>query len=321
MQVRSSLLALGILSALCINCGGSTNPPASAGTATPDTADSKTTEEPTAAVSPAQKNEPTPAKSEKAQPTADADIVTGLQALEKRSASLDFDLNLTKNGQGSGVQSGQWSFSEERTLRVKKAKDNTVMELEVVYGKWEAKPLLGMTYEVPTDDKTYVVSFGDSLKILRAGEKTSAAEEKAVALEYGWVGNPSSLRKALIDAGLTSDSTIAMTPQVSAALLGAIPGADVAHSGIKATIKSIHKQGRGTADLDVAGSFAIKSKKATFNVELKGPATIDLPTGWVKSMDLKGTATVTGQTEVGKRGTMDVDGKGKFTLTKQLDFK
>jgi hypothetical protein len=315
MKIRTIVSIPFVAGSVLLACGGSSKPAANADAPADK---SEASWSPTTATG---GGESESAKPEAATKGGGTEVVTGVQALEKRAASLDFDLNLSKKGQGSGVQSGQWAFAEERTLRVKKAKDNKVLELEVVYGKWEAKPLLGMTYEVPTDGKTYVVSFVDNLRIARGSEQVTPAEEKAVSLEYGWVGNPSALRKALLDAKLAPETRIAMSPQVNAALLGAIPGVDIGHAGMTASIKSVKSQGRQVASLEVAGSFSIKSKKADFNIELKGPAEVDVPTGWVQSMDLKGTVTVTGQTDVGKKGTMDVDGKGKFTLTRQLEFK
>jgi hypothetical protein len=298
-------------------CGANANPPASA-------ADTKAAE-------PAgedQSSAPAAAGGDEAKPAAAsgsssgaATIVTGLQTLEKRSAALNFDLNLSKKGTGSGIQHGEWSFSEERTLRVKKAKDNTIQELEVVYGKWEAKPLLGMTYEVPTDGKTYVLSFMNKLSIARGSEKVSSAEENAVVSEYGWVGGPAPLHKALIDGKMVPDMHLPGSPQVSAALLGAIPGVDVAHASIMAAFKSVKAQPRQTATLEVAGSFSIKTKKTTFDIDLKGPADVDVATGWVQSMELQGTATISGQTEVPKKGTMDVEGKGKVTISRHSEFR
>ena len=298
-----------------ISCGGAANPPANSGTSgaadsTP-TSDAKSSE---SAASPTETGKST------ASSAGAADIATGLQTLEKRAASLDFDLNLSKHGQGSGIQHGEWSFSEDRTLRVKKAKDNKILELEVVYGKWEAKPLLGLTYEVPTDGKTYLLSLTDKLNIVHGSEKASPAEEKAVSSEYGWVGNPSPLHKALIDAKLAPDSHLPTSAPISAALLGAIPGVDVAHAGIMVTIKSVKAQPRQTATLEVAGSFRISSKKTAFDIELKGPAEVDVATGWVQSMDLQGTATISGQTDVPKKGAMDVDGKGKFTISRHSEL-
>jgi hypothetical protein len=316
MRVRTVVLLPIVVLGILGGCGGSANPAASPGSANasePGTGTSRTAAE-------------TPVTStESAAPAASnaktADITAGLQTLETRSASLDFDLNLSKKGQGLGIQHGQWSFSEERTLRVKKAKDNKILDLEVVYGKWEAKPLLGLTYEVPTDGKTYQVSFVDKLNIMRGSEKASPAEDKAVNSEYGWVGNPSSLRKALLDAKMAPETHLTASAQISAALLGAIPGVDIGHAGIMATIKSVKAQPRQTATLEVAGSFSIKSKKTTFDIELSGPADVDVATGWVQSMDLKGTATITGQTDVPKKGAMDVEGKGKVTISRHSEFR
>jgi hypothetical protein len=313
MKFRIGVWVPFIVGITFVGCGGSANPPASADSAKAKNESSSSASESSSSTDAA--NSESAGKAEK------ADIAVGLQALEKRSASLDFDLNLSKNGQGSGVQSGQWAFSEERTLRVKKAKNGKIIELEVVYGKWEAKPLLGMTYEVPTDGKTYLVSFVDSLSIMRGTEKATSAEEKAVSSEYGWVGNPSALRKAMLDAKLAPETNLTMSPLVNAALLGAIPGVDIAHAGVKASIKSVKAQPRQIASLDVAASFSIKSKKATFDIEVKGPAEVDVNTGWVQSMELKGTVTISGQTDVPKKGAMDVEGKGKFTVTRQSEFK
>jgi hypothetical protein len=305
-----------VLAGALVGCGGSANPAASpGGSGDNDTSGSSGADAPDKASASSDDTKPAAAKG------SAASIAVGLQTLEKRSASLEFDLNLSKNGAGSGVQHGEWSFSEERTLRVKKAKSGVIQELEVVYGKWEAKPLLGMTYEVPTDGKTYLVSFVDKLSIMRGTEKASSAEEKAVTLEYGWVGNPSSLRQAMLDTKMAPDIHLTASPQISAALLGAIPGVDIAHAGIMATVKSVKSQPRQTATLEVAGSFSIKSKKTTFDIELKGPAEVDLATGWVQSMDLQGTASITGQTDVPKKGAMDVEGKGKVTITRHSEFR
>ena len=302
-----------VIGSALIGCGGSNNPPASA--------DSPAAKNEAGSSSSVSGGTTESAKPEAGDKVAAPEVTVGLQSLEKRAASLDFDLNLSKHGQGSGVQSGQWAFAEERTLRVKKAKDNKVLELEVVYGKWEAKPLLGMSYEVPTDGKTYLVALTDRLNVMRGNEKASPAEEKAVNSEYGWVGNPSALRKSLLDAKLAPDTSIAMSPLVNAALLGAIPGVDVAHAGMMASIKNVKSGARQLAALEVAGSFSIKSKKVSFDIEVKGPAEVDVGTGWVQSMDLQGTVNVSGQTEVPKKGTMDVEGKGKFKLTRQSEFK
>ena len=320
MKLRQAVVIPVVLSGALIGCGGSANPAASP-SSDGNSEGSSSSSSPTSATSETATKETDSSKAPSSNVALGGDVKTGLQTLERRSASLVFDLNLSKKGAGSGVQHGEWSFAEERTLRVKKAKDNKVLELEVVYGKWEAKPLLGLTYEDPTNDKTYIVSFGDKLAITHGSEKVTPAEEKAVSAEYGWVGYPSPLTRALVDAKLAPETHLASSPQLSAALLGTIPGVDIAHAGIMATIKSIKDKPRKTATLEVAGSFSIKTKKTVFDIELKGPAEVDVATGWVQSMELQGTATVTGQTEVPKKGTMDVEGKGKVTISRHSEFK
>jgi len=318
MNLRQAVVIPVVVCGSSLGCGGSAPPPASASTEAPG--DSSSTSSASEATDAKSSNKGS-LKGASSDDGGAGDLKTGLQTLERRTASLDFDLNLSKKGAGSGVQHGEWSFAEERTLRVKKAKNNKVLELEVVYGKWEAKPLLGLTYEDPTNDKTYIVAFGDKLTITHGSDKVTPAEEKAVSTEYGWVGNPSALAKALIDAKFAPETHLSGSPQISAALLGTIPGVDIAHAGIMATIKNVKDKPRKTATLDVAGSFSIKSKKTVFDIELKGPAEVDVATGWVQSMDLQGTATVSGQTEVPKKGTMDVEGKGKFTIGRHSEFK
>ena len=316
MNLCKVVIVPTVVLATAIGCGASANPPASPGgaSATEPGAEQATAASDNAAAS---TDSTKPATSG----AAAADVTAGLQTLETRSASLVFDLNLSKHGAGSGVQHGEWSFSEERTLRVKKAKNNDILELEVVYGKWDAKPLLGMTYEVPTDGKTYQVSFADKLNIARGNEKVSPAEEKAVTSEYGWVGGPSALRKAMLDTKFAPEIHLSASPQVSAALLGAIPGVDIGHAGIMATVKSVKAEPRKTATLEVAGSFSIKTKKTNFDIELKGPAQVDVATGWVQSMDLQGTAAISGQTDVPKKGAMDVEGTGKVTISRHSEFR
>jgi hypothetical protein len=256
------------------------------------------------------------------QGAGESGVTTGLQTLEHRSVSLTYDLNLSQHGQGKGVQSGEWSFEEERTLRVKKAVKDRIMELEVVYGKWEAKPLLGLTYEVPTDGKTYLVAMGDKLTISRGqNEKLSPAEDKLVNSEYGWVGGPSPLHKALLDARLEPGAKLSSSSQIALTLLGAIPGADVARAGLIATIKSVADKPRKTATLEIGTTFRISSKKTAVDLELKGTGEIDVATGWVQALDLAGTATVSGQTEVPKKGAMDVEGAGKVTLKRSSELR
>ncbi|MGE5788757.1 MAG: hypothetical protein ACM3ZE_29470, partial [Myxococcales bacterium] len=205
-------------------------------------------------------------------------IPSGLQLLDRRSLSLEFDLNLVKKGEGKGVQSGTWSFSEERTLRVKTAKKDVINELQVVYGKWEAKPLLGLTYEVPTDGKTYLrTSDSSGLKIMRGSDFVNSGEEqRAVKSEYGWVGSRSPLRQALLDAKLEAGASLGSGQELAQQILGEIPGADPSQNELSAVLEKVEGSSRKKATIKVEAKTKITSKKTSFAIELNGTASIDV---------------------------------------------
>jgi hypothetical protein len=238
--------------------------------------------------------------------------------------SLEFDLNLLKKGEGKGVQSGSWSFAEERTLRVKTAKKDVITEMQVVYGKWEAKPLLGLTYEMPTDGKTYLLSSdGSNLKIVRGSETLSSGDEqRAVKAEYGWVGARSPLRQALLDSKLAAGASLSDGHGLAQLILGEIPGADSSQSELSATLDKVEGSGaRKKAILKVAAKTKVTSAKTSFAIELNGTAAVDVATGWVVGADLSGTAQATGSVKHPKQGELEVNGKGKVTLTRKGEFK
>lgn len=252
-------------------------------------------------------------------------IPAGLQMLDRRSMSLDFALNLLKNGEGKGVQSGTWSFSEERTMRVKTAKKDVIKELQVVYGKWEAKPLLGLTYEMPTDGKTYLlVKDGSGLKITRGSNEhvDGGEEQRAVKAEYGWVGERSPLRQALLDSKLESGASLGKGQELAQLILGEIPGADSSQTELSATLDKVEGSGaRKKALLKVEAKTKIISNKTAFSLEMSGTAAVDVATGWVVAADLSGTTQSSGTLKVAKHGELEVSGKGKVTLTRKGEFK
>jgi hypothetical protein len=257
-------------------------------------------------------------------PTEDkASIASGLQMLDQRSLTLDFDLNLMKKGEGKGVQSGNWSFSEERTLRVKTAKKDTIKELQVVYGKWEAKPLLGLTYEMPTDGKTYLLaSDGSNLKITRGtSDHVTGEEERAVKAEYGWVGDRSPLREALVASKLEPGTNLGKSQALAQAILGAIPGADANQTELTATLEKVEGGAKKKALLKVEATTKIVSAKTTFAIELTGTAAVDVTSGWVVAADLSGTSQATGSVKHPKQGELEVSGKGKVKLTRKGEFR
>lgn len=319
---KPSLLVCALL-AMATACGGASKP-AETGGAEPSQSESGSTATETAST----EGESSPEKAEKTDaPVAKQDdkttIPSGLQLLDRRSLSLDFDLNLLKKGEGKGVQSGTWSFSEERTLRVKTAKKDVISEMQVVYGKWEAKPLLGLTYEVPTDGKTYLISNdGPSLKIMRGSDVVSSGDEqRAVKSEYGWVGGRSPLRQALLDAKLEPGASLGSGQELAQQILGEIPGADAGQNSVSATLDKVEGGSRKKALLKVEAKTKIVSQKTSFAIELNGTATVDVATGWVLGADLSGTAQATGSIKHPKQGELEVSGKGKVTLTRKGDFK
>ncbi|MGC4069796.1 MAG: hypothetical protein QM784_35090 [Polyangiaceae bacterium] len=198
-------------------------------------------------------------------------IPEGLQLLDRRSLSLDFALNLAKKGEGKGVNSGTWSFAEERTMRVKSAQKDVITEMQVVYGKWEAKPLLGLTYQVPTDGKTYLLaSKGGDVTLTRgANEKVSSEEQHAVKAEYGWVGSRNPLRQALLDAKLQTGTELPKSKEISRLLLGAIPGVDSDAVETTASLEKVEGGNRKKAVLKVNAKLRIVSNKTVFDLRLE----------------------------------------------------
>lgn len=322
----SALLSLFLLAVL--GCGGAGKPAETGGSGSGDSGSSSSdaSDKPGATDSDSE-NDGSASGDAKTGSTAGekVKIAAGLQMLDRRSLSLEFDLNLLKKGEGKGVQSGSWSFAEERTLRVKTAKKDVIKELQVVYGKWEAKPLLGYTYEVPTDGKTYLLSRdGSSLKITRGASDhvDSGEEQRAIKAEYGWVGERSPLRQALVDSKLEPGSSLGKSQELAQLILGEIPGADSSQSELSATIDKVEGSGaRKKALLKIEAKAKVTSNKTSFALELNGTAAIDLATGWVVAADLAGTTQATGSIKVAKQGELEVSGKGKVTLTRKGEFK
>jgi hypothetical protein len=252
-----------------------------------------------------------------------ANIPEGLQLLDRRSLNLDFALNLMKKGEGKGVQSGSWSFAEERTMRVKAAKKDIITEMQVVYGKWEAKPLLGLTYEMPTDGKTYLLASKDgSLGIVRgSNEKLSSDEQSSVKAEYGWVGARNPVRQALLDVALKPGAELPKSAELAQLLLGQIPGCDMGQTEVTATLEKLESGSRKKALLKLTAKTRIVSNKTNFDLELSGTAAVDVSTGWVIAADLAGNAVAKGSIKHPKQGEMEVSGKSKVTLTRSSEFR
>lgn len=264
-----------------------------------------------------------PAGEAKSPASDKANIPEGLQLLDRRSLNLDFALNLMKKGEGKGVQSGSWSFAEERTMRVKAAKKDVISEMQVVYGKWEAKPLLGLTYEMPTDGKTYLLtSKGGGLTIVRgSNEKLSSDEQSSVKAEYGWVGARNPIRQALLDIELKPGAELPKSGDLAQLLLGQIPGCDMSQTEVVATLDKLESGARKKALLKLTAKTRIVSNKTSFDLELSGTASVDVSTGWVLGAELSGNAIAKGSIKHPKQGEMEVSGKSKVTLSRSSEFR
>jgi hypothetical protein len=332
MMSRQMKLAhpISLLLFAALGCGGSAKPAESGrdsssesaspssqhGTDTNSSAPKASDEDaPSAGAKPADTPEPSSDK---------ATIASGLQLLDHRSLALDFDLNLLKKGEGKGIQSGSWSFSEDRTMRVRTAKKDVITELQVAYGKWEARPLLGLTYETPTNGKTYLlVSDGSNLKITRGADDHAATsdEQRAVKAEYGWVGGRSPLRQALLASKLAPGSDLGKSQELAQLILGEIPGADASQTEVSATVDKVESGARKKAILKIDAKAKVTSQKAVFALDLHGTAAVDIATGWVVAVDLAGTSQTTGTIKHPKQGELDLNGKGKVTLTRKGEFR
>jgi hypothetical protein len=246
----------------------------------------------------------------------------GTQALDRRGLEFQFALTLMRGEAAAGVQTGNWSFTEERTHRVIASSDSAITKLQVVYGKWEAKPLLGLQYEVPTDGNSYTVaSSGGSATVERAEGKAMSDDEKtAVMNEYGWVGGVHPVLAAIERAGAKPGSQLEVDTAFINALVGAIPGVDHAKSQLEAELKGLETSGRKTAKLAVVLKSDLYSGPTVFSLDLKGPATVDMLTGWTSSLALDGTLKPGGQVKV-KGKMLNVQGRGTAKLTREATFR
>jgi len=234
---------------------------------------------------------------------------------------MDFALTLIKNGSAAGVQSGNWSFEEERSHRIDTVSEGHMTGLQVVYGKWDAKPLLGLRYEVPTDGKTYdLKSSSGTVSVSRAGEALAADEKSAVLSEYGYLGGEPPLLAAMQEAGWKSGADLKVSPAMVFALLGAIPGVDHRKTQLTATYQGEQKDAREQAKLELQVKAELASGETTFGLDMKGPATVDRATGFVTSVQLEGTLTPGGKMKVSGK-MLDVRGKGSIKFERKAIFR
>ncbi|HEY5961267.1 MAG TPA: hypothetical protein VIV60_32140, partial [Polyangiaceae bacterium] len=143
----------------------------------------------------------------------------------------------------------------------------------------------------------------------------------AIKAEYGWVGERSPLREALLAVKLEPGSSLGKSQALAQAILGAIPGADAGQTELSATLEKVEGGARKKALLKVEATTKIVSAKTAFAIELSGTASVDVVTGWVLAADLTGTSQATGSVKHPKQGELEVSGKGKVSLTRKGEFR
>jgi hypothetical protein len=102
--------------------------------------------------------------------------------------------------------------------------------------------------------------------------------------------------------------------------VGAIPGVDHGKSTMQARFEGFETTGRKSAKLHVALTAELRSGDTSFTLELEGPASVDMTTGWTRSLELAGKLRPGGQVKV-KGKMLNVRGKGNAKLTRAAEFR
>jgi hypothetical protein len=240
---------------------------------------------------------------------------TGTKWLEHRSASLDFELVLKKSQDkaAGGMQAGSWSLEEERSYEVLASAGAKVEKLRVVFGKREAKPLLGVELTTATAGHGYVLEPKGVTRV--DGTEPNAEERDALKSEYDWIGSPSPLLTWLGGGDLADGKSVEGGSAEARGVVGVLDGIDYSNAHVKATS---HGKNGHELSLDVEVKLRLTSAQTYFDLDLKGPAKVDLDKGWVSELDLSGTAKASGHLQH-KKGLLDVSGKGNATLKRSIE--
>ncbi len=297
-------LSLGVLACI-LGCAG-------AQTSAPTSPES----EPESSAGPASVESPAESSTETDADSSSPGIKVGAALHGKRSVKLSFALNLSQKGKSAGVQIGDWSLDEERSLTVKAAQGDKISELVVLYGLWEAKPLLGLSSTVPTQGKTYRIksSGGQTSVLSESGESVTSEEQRAVEADYAWVGATTPLREALLATDLKPGADLSTNSDIARAILGELPGVDASSTSVQAKLRSVSSGPTPKANLTVDAKLQLRSDKTLFELTVTGPVTVDVNTGWVETAQLSGTAKATGELVHKKRGPLEVEGSGKIEI-------
>jgi hypothetical protein len=245
----------------------------------------------------------------------------GTKALEKRSIHMDFDLMLMRGEASAGVQSGSWSIEEQRSLEVGGVEGEIIRNLAVAYGRREEKPLLGVERTARTAGHAYRIkaTAGAAAVVDSEGNAVSHDEEVKVLAEYGWVGKPQPLRALLAEKG--SEQGTLLEPDVEArrAVVGELSGIDPVETRLTLRVTGVRRDGRARAELEASGTATLHNGETTFELELKGPVTVDLATGWVVSEKLTGPVKATGKVRH-KKEDLASRGKGTIVIERSAEF-
>ncbi len=310
--MKASKLLVLFASACAIGCGHGSAAAPGAKSPTNESSDGSTTTVATTAPGPAEAGGSAAPAASFPKPTV------GTRALEKRSVKMKFDLTLSHKGASAGIQSGRWSIDEERTEEAQAVKGDAITKLQLMFGRRDAKPLLGLEHPSVTENKTYEIEAqGSSPEVTRGGKPAPDKERDAVMAEYGYVGSPSPLAKLL--QGKKPGATLSPDAEARRALIGELPGIDENETKVTATLKGIHGDQRKQADLDVTLKGDLKNGDMTFKLDLTGPAVVDLATGWVTSLSLSGKVKASGHVKH-KKMKLEASGGGKMTVARNAKF-
>ena len=242
----------------------------------------------------------------------------GAKWLEQRSASLDFELVLTKDKDkaAGGMQSGSWSLEEERSYEVLASGGGKIEKFRIVFGKREAKPLLGVEQTTATAGHAYVLDGkGGAPNVTRVdGKEASPDERDALMSEYAWVGNGSPLMAWLKGGELADGASVSGGSAEARALLGALSGIDWENAKVSVTS---HGRSGSSLALDVSASVRLTSGQTWFDLDLKGPAKVDLDKAWVSELTLAGNVKAGGHLQY-KKGLLTVTGTGSAKLARKI---
>jgi hypothetical protein len=236
----------------------------------------------------------------------------GTQQLEQRSASLEFELTLEKGEAAGGMQSGSWSLEEERSLEVLDGDDSAVTKLRVVYGRREAKPLLGVELTAATAGHTYAIGPGGHTIEREDGKALTGDERDALMSEYDWVGGAPPLMKWLEGGAAKEGATLEGGSAEARALVGVLSGVDYSNAKVSVTPKKKHGD---SLPLDVTAALRLTSRDTHFDLDLKGTATVDLKTGWVTQLELAGPVKPSGHVKL-KKDVLEVHGRGTAKISR-----